>query len=85
MSDFDNKTTATGTEKFHETVSRNALSMWGMQDVAYVRRGTPAEKELWIICAAEGTKLLLDAGSAKLPGEVVKLPFYTEGTVRCKL
>ena len=56
MADFENKS-STGTEKFHETVSRNALSMWGMQDVAYVRRGSPKEKELWIICAAEGTKL----------------------------
>ncbi len=33
----------------------------------------------------EGTKLLLDAGSAKLPGEVVKLPFYAGGSLREKI
>lgn len=40
---------------FHNTVSKNALSVWGIENVSYVKSTLINEELVWAVYGAEGT------------------------------
>ena len=45
----------TETLNFHNTVSKSALSVWGIEDVSYVKLTSIKNELVWAIYGAEGT------------------------------
>ena len=54
MREFDIKKTASGIEA---DLTPHDLAMWGVEDMAYIRRSFVDGEESWTIHAAEGTQM----------------------------
>lgn len=47
------------TQRFHHVVSKNALSLWGIENVSYVKRTVVKDQSVWAVYGAEGTLLTI--------------------------
>lgn len=69
MSETPDKNTAT--LHFHNIVSKNALSIWGVENVSYVKYTVIKDKPVWAIYGAEGT-LITTATSRETAFAIIK-------------
>ncbi|MGD9637857.1 MAG: hypothetical protein AB7U85_02205 [Alphaproteobacteria bacterium] len=67
----DNNELSDDTSNFHSIVSKNALSLWGLENVSYVKFTVIEDKPVWGIYGAEGS-LMTTANSRDAAFAIVK-------------